>query len=191
MAVRRLKNKWHRPDGVKWTSKTMQHHATALAFITWSAALDTAIKLHGEGYHYESDRQRIGVITELAAFAIHLCDRLAFESLDKDHRGVLVNALGDRIAAHMQENLEDIAGPGDYRRPFMALLNRRLTDYAETSFIDGEPGYDLLRYLGRCVLDVMGETQTNRWVIDQIVSIDAPLIVDKMKTSFENLLETG
>ena len=106
-------------------------------------------------------------------------------------RGALVNALGERIAGHMQENLEDIAGPGNYRPPFIALLNRRLADYSQTSFIDGEPGYDLLRYLGSRVLEVMGETPTNRWVIDQIMSIEAPLIAEKMGASFANLLETG
>ena len=169
----------------------MESHATALAFITWSAALDTARKLHGEDYHYESDYQRIGVITELVAFAIHLCDRFAYERLADDNRAALVKALGERLAGHMQENLEDIAGPGNYRPPFIALLNQRLADYAETSFVDGEPGYDLLRYVGSCVLEVMGETQTNRWVMDQISSIEAPLIVDKMRASFDNLLNTG
>ena len=191
MAVRRLKNKWHRPDGVKWTTKSMENHATALAFITWSAALDTARKLHGEGYDYESDHQRIGVITELVAFAIHLCDRFAFESLDDDNRAALVNALGDRLAGHMQENLEQIAGPGNYRPPFISLLNRRLADYSETDFVNDEPGYELLRYLGSCVLEIMGETQTNRWVMDQIMTIEAPLIIEKMRASFDNLLETG
>lgn len=191
MAVRRLKNKWHRPDGIQWTAKSMQSHATALAFIAWSSALDTARKLHGEDYHYESDHQRIGVVTELIAFAVHLCDRFCYERLSDESRTTLINALGERLAGHMQENLEDIAGPGNYRPPFVALLNQRLADYAETRFVDGEPGYDLLRYLGRSVLDVMGETQTNRWVMDQIMSIEAPLIVDRLRASFDNLLDTG
>ena len=153
----------------------MENHATALAFITWSAALDTARKLHGEGYDYESDHQRIGVITELVAFAIHLCDRFAFESLDDDNRAALVNALGDRLAGHMQENLEQIAGPGNYRPPFISLLNRRLADYSETDFVNDEPGYELLRYLGSCVLEIMGETQTNRWVMERAIHL-APVL---------------
>ena len=191
MAVRRLKNKWHRPDGVRWTAKSMQNHATALAFITWSTALETAKTLHGEDYHYESDHQRIGVITEVAAFAIHLCDRFAYTNMDDANRATLINTLADRIADHMQENLEEIAGAGNYRTPFVALLNQRLDNYAETSFNDGEPGYDLVRYLASCVLEVMGETQTNRWGIDQMISIEAPSIVSKMKASFDNLMATG
>lgn len=169
----------------------MEHHATALAFISWSAALETARKLHGDGYEYESDHQRIGVITELVAFSLHLCDRFAFQYLDETERTALVNSLGDRLADHMQENLEQIAGPGRYRPPFIALLNRRMADYAQTHFIDGEPGFDLVRYLGSLVLEVMGETQTNRWVMDQIMAIEAPLIIDRIRASFENLLETG
>jgi len=169
----------------------VENHASALAFISWSASLETARKLHGDGYEYESDYQRIGVINELLAFSLHLCDRLAFDRLDEAQRKNLVNALGDRLAEHMQENLEQIAGPGRYKPPFIALLNRRMADYAQTQFSDGEPGFDFIRYLGSSVLEVMGDTQTNRWVIDQIMSVEAPVITEKIRTSFENLLDTG
>lgn len=169
----------------------MENHASALAFISWSASLETARKLHGDGYEYESDYQRIGVISELVAFSLHLCDRLAYECLEDTQRTDLVNSLGERLADHMQENLEQIVGPGRYKPPFIALLNRRMADYAQTRFSDGEPGFDFIRYLGNSVLEVMGETQTNRWVIDQIMSIEAPAITEKIRTSFENLLDTG
>ena len=85
LAIRRLKNKWHRPQGVRWSRKSVENHASALAFISWSASLETARKLHGDGYEYESDYQRIGVISELLAFSLHLCDRLAFDRLDETH----------------------------------------------------------------------------------------------------------
>ena len=66
-----------------------------------------------------------------------------------------------------------------------------MADYAQTQFSDGEPGFDFIRYLGSSVLEVMGDTQTNRWIIDQIMSVEAPVITEKIRTSFENLLDTG
>jgi hypothetical protein len=56
------------------------------------------------------------------------------------------------------------------------------------SFTDGEPGFDFLRYLGAKVLAVLGEDQTNRWVMDQIVAIEAPEIAGKIRKSIFNLL---
>lgn len=187
MVAIRIKNKWHRPDPARSTPKSPVEHAGALAFISWRLALETAKKLHKDGFAYDSDRMRVAVITEFLAFCVHLCDRLASARLQIAERGELVRALGLRLADHMQENLSEIAGPGNYLDPFVSLLNERLDDYAELSFEHGEPGYDLLRYFGRCVLDVMGETQTNRWVIDQITEIEAPELADKIRASFENL----
>ena len=46
---------------------------------------------------------------------------------------MLVVALGRRLADQMQDNLLDVAGPGDYRAPFVEMLNERLDDYAGSS----------------------------------------------------------
>ena len=49
------------------------------------------------------------------------------------------------------------------------------------------PGFDARRYFGRQVLDLMGETQTNRWVIDQIMQLDAPELYEKLRDAHANL----
>ena len=87
----------------------------------------------------------------------------------------------------MQDNLIDIAGPGEYRAPFVELLNRRLAEYARASFEGDEPGYDMLRMLGAYVLEVMPAGQTNRWVIDQIMAITAPDVAKRIAQSVTNL----
>jgi hypothetical protein len=87
----------------------------------------------------------------------------------------------------MQENMEDIVGPGNYRPPFIAMLNERLADYSGLSFENGEPGFDFVRYFGDRILKVMGENQTNRWVFDQITQIEAPEIAEKLSRSLGNL----
>ncbi len=187
MAIR-IKDKWHQSRRNRPTSKSLQDSAGALAFIGWRVALDKAQTLNSEGFRYDSDVERVGVISEFVAFEIQVADRLAYEFLDDDDRTAFINALGQRFADHMQGNLSDLDGPRNYRDAFVALLNERLSDYATLSFEDGEPGFDFLRYLGAKVLGVMGEDQTNRWVLDQVVSVEAPEVAEKIRKSVFNLL---
>jgi hypothetical protein len=186
MAIR-IKSSWHESDRNKPTSKTLEDNAGALAFIAWRLSLESAKKLHREGFDYRSDKERVGVISEFLAFQIQLADRLAFDRLGDEDREAFINALGQRLADYMQENMEDIVGPGNYRPPFIAMLNERLGDYSGLSFENGEPGFDFVRYFGDRILKVMGENQTNRWVFDQITQIEAPEIAEKLKSSLGNL----
>ena len=186
MAIR-IKSSWHESDRNKPTGKTLEDNAGALAFIAWRLSLESAKNLHSEGFEYRSDKERVGVISECLAFQIQLADRLTFERLGDEDREAFINALGHRLAVHMQENMEDIVGAGNYRPPFIAMLNERLADYSELSFENGEPGFDFVRYFGDRILKVMGESQTNRWVFDQITQIEAPEIAEKLKSSLGDL----
>jgi hypothetical protein len=184
----RIKDKWHQSSRNLAAAKSLDDSAGALAFIGWRVALDRAQNLNREGFRYDSDIERVGVICEFVAFEVQVADRLAYEFLNDDERAVFVNALGQRFADHVQDNLSDLDGPRNYRDAFVALLNRRLDDYATLTFENGEPGFDFLRYLGSRVLGVLGDDQTNRWVLDQIVSVEAPEIADKIRKSVLNLL---
>ncbi|MGF1613269.1 MAG: hypothetical protein ACFCVA_04950 [Gammaproteobacteria bacterium] len=187
MAIR-IKSTWHHSQRNRPSQKSLEDNAGALAFITWRLSLEGAKRLHGEGFNYLTDKERVGVISEFVAFLVHSTDRLAHGQLDDEDRELFINALGQRLANQMQDNLVDIAGPGNYRRPFIALLNDRLAGYAQQTFRDGEPGYDFLRYFGSQVLKIMGEDQTNRWVIDQIMDVQAPEAFRQLKKSLANLL---
>ncbi len=184
----RIKNKWHRSQRNRPTPKSLKDSAGALAFIGWRIALDKAQNLNREGFRFDSDIERVGVISELVAFEIQVADRLAYEFLNDDDRALFINALGQRFADHMQDNLSELDGPRNYRDPFIALLNERLDDYAKLTFSNGEPGFDFLRYLGAKVLGVLGDDQTNRWVLDQVVAVEAPEIAEKIGASVFNLL---
>jgi len=187
MAIR-IKDKWHQSQRNRPTTKSLQDSAEALAFIGWRVALDKAQNLNREAFRYDSDIERVAVISEFVAFEIQVADRLAYEFLDDDERRLFINALGQRLADHMQDNLNDLDGPRNYRDAFVALLNERLSDYATLSFKDGEPGFDFLRYLGSKVLGILGNDQTNRWVQDQIIAVEAPEAAEKIKKSVFNLL---
>ena len=162
----------------------------ALAFIVWRLSLEHARQLHREGFDYASDRERIRVISEFCAYAVQLVDRLAHQRIDDEARAVLVVSLGRRLSDLMQDNLLDIAGPGEYRAPFVEMLNERLDDYARFEVRCGRAGFEALRYFGDRVMRSMGISQTNRWVMDQIMVVAAPEVFEKVSQSLDNLLST-
>ena len=93
MAIR-IKSSWHESDRNKPTEKTLEDNAGALAFIAWRLSLESAKKLHREGFEYRSDKERVGVISEFLAFQIQLADRLTFDRLGDEDREAFINALG-------------------------------------------------------------------------------------------------
>lgn len=185
MPITRIKSRWR--DGGR--DRSLDEVAGALAFITWRIALESAKDLHGEGYEYQTDPQRAAVIAEFVAFLVQSADRLVFELMGDEDREAFINALGRRLAEQVQDNLTDLFGPGEYRGPFIETLNERLADYSELTFEGGKPGYDFLRFFGSRVLRIMGESQTNRWVIDQIMDRSGPEAVEHLSKSLHNLLE--
>ncbi len=192
MVIRRVKDKWHNstpedPARDVLTEKTVQDQASALAYIIWGKALNGAINLHAEDFRYDDDQQRIGVLSELLAFQVQLVDRRASEFLQASNRSELLQALCTKLADQVQDNLSDIAGPGNYRPPFIKLLNNRFADYSNFAFAAQQPGYQCYRYLGSRVLEHMGDDQTNRWVIDQIMEIDAPDLTEQLNKSINRL----
>jgi len=189
MPIKRIKSTWHSSERNLAPNKTLEDMAGAVAFIAWRIALESAKDLHREQYNYDSDQQRAAVIAEFLAFLVQVTDRLAHEMLEDGERSTLINALGRRLADHIQDNLLDLFGPGEYRGPFIDTLNERLQDYAGFSFENGVPGYDFMRYFGDRVLRIMGDDQTNRWVIDQIMDSSAPEAVKHLTKSFRNLFE--
>ncbi len=190
MAIR-IKNRWHRSKRNDVSHKDFAANAGALAFIVWRLAVEHARELHREGYDYASDRERIAVICEYCAFALQLVDRLVHHEVDDEARAELITTLGRRLADQMHDNMVDIAGPGDYRAPFVLLINERIEEYARFGFDPDEPDFPMLRFFGSQVMQAMGVSQTNRWVLDQVMEISAPELHRKIVSSVENLLTTA
>ena len=190
MAIR-IKSRWHHSERNEARGKTFADSAGALAFIVWRLSVEHAKDIHREGFDYVSDRERIRVISEYCAFAVQLVDRLAYRRIDDEARAALVVALGRRLADQMQDNLRDIAGAGEYRAPFVEMLNDRLDDYARFDLDEEEPGFEALRYFGDRVMRSMGVSQTNRWVMDHVMEISAPEIAEKVSKSVHDLLASA
>lgn len=159
MAIR-IKSQWYNED----RDRSLQEIAGALAFNAWKLAMDKAITLHGEHFIYESDRQRLNVIAEYLVFQVQIVDRMVHQSLEQEDRQILITATKQ-----------------------FALLNRRSQEYSELGFGADGPSYPFMRHLGYEIQQIMGTSQENRWVIDQVMDMDAPEIHKQMKRTLRNL----
>ena len=181
----RIKSHWHDDDA----ERSLDEIAGALAFISWRIAKDRAINLHGQDYVYETDQQRFDVITEYLIYQLQIIDRLAVLDLqlgDEDRERLIVTT-AKHMAGHLHDNSVDIFGPGDYVGPFVRKLNTRGAEYAELNYTEDGPSYPLMRHLGYEIQQIMGESQENRWVIDQVMDRDGVEIDREIRRSIGNL----
>ncbi len=179
----RIRNKWRtaRP-------RTLQDNATAAAYIVWQVGLHFTKNLHQEEFDYESDYQRVQVIAEYLIFLSHVTDRLAHQRLDHEQRQIYISVLVEQVARQYQRNVEEIMGSGDYRAGFLGRINARFDQYAHGVFDGDEPGYAARRLLGNRIQDIMGQSQTNKWVIQQIIDIDSLDAADQVTRGIKPLL---
>ncbi len=167
---------------------TLEEKANVLAYNIWQISLAGAKNLHEEDYIFESDEQRVKVIREYLVFLVHMADRMVFDQYDAQQRSIFVNQLANHTANHIQHNTEEIAGPGEYRQNYLDTINARFNEYSRGSFQDGMAGYSLLRMFGEHVREIMGDDQTNKWTIDQIMDVDGPMMIGKMRDSLNSIV---
>jgi len=183
----RIRSHWNK----KGKERSLEETAGALAFIQWRIAGKALLDLENEGFQTDTQLQRLDVIEEFSAFLIHVTDRLVHDMLDEDERRRFIVALALKTADTYHDNRVDSEGRGqDFRQPFIEGLNRRLADYAEFSFEDGEPGYAFRRYLGESVTGRMGE-RDRKWITDQVMEIEVPDMLKTLKKGLRDLLGPG
>ncbi len=183
----RIRSRWKN----KGRARTIEENAGALAFIEWRIAGQALLNLENEGFQTDTQLQRLDVLQELSAFLIHVTDRLVHGDLDDEQRQKFIVALALKMADTYHDNRVDVEGRGeDFRPGFIDVLNRRMADYAECSFDNGEPGYPFKRYLGECVTNTMGD-KDRKWISDQVMEIEVPEMLKTLKKGLRDLFETG
>lgn len=185
----RIKSRWTEHAKEKLSDDLLNENAQALAYIYWRLALDRAKNLHGEDFVYDTDKQRVYVIAEYLAMLIQMTDRMMYPRLEDEDRQQFITRLAMRLADHMQDNATDLFGEGDYRGPFITMLNIRAEGYAETDFsVEEGPSYGFLHYFGSSVHKVLDEKHhDNKWVIDQIMDVDGPETIKKASKALMDL----
>ena len=186
----RIKSKWHttrRKHNVS-RDKTPEELAGATGFIAWRIAMEHIDEIEEAGFKLSSGEQRFEVLTEFLIYLIQVADREVFMRLNEDKRAPFVTALALHLAATLEDNQRELLGPGDYRQAFIERLNTEIPDYAEFSYAEDGPGYQFKRYLGEKVLAQVDDEQVNRWIIDQVMEVEAPDATRALRKTLDDLL---
>ena len=175
----------------RWRKKgprTLAERAGVIGANVWKIALEIFKHMEKEGFRFGSDRLTTDVIAELIAFQVQLLDRAVYGKLEEAERAALVGEVVRHLAATMENNQTDLFGPGEYRKPFIDLLNARFGEYAGFEYRDGEPGYPCLRYFAGKVADAMAGGD-NKWVLEQVMEIEAPEMVRLVRKLAEQTVD--
>ena len=171
-SVALVKTRWRR----KGAPRTLADRAGVIGANVWKIALEIFRHMEKEEFRFGSDRLVTEVMAEFIAFLVQLVDRAVYGRLSDADRATLIGEAARHLATTMENNQLDLLGPGDYRKPFIDLLNARFEEYAGFEYRGGEPGFPCLRFFAAKVADVMAGSG-NRWVIEQIMEIEAPEMV--------------
>jgi hypothetical protein len=186
-SVALIKTRWRKKG-----ARTLAERAGVIGANLWKLSLEIFKHMEKEGFRFGSDRLVTRVLGEFIAFLVQLVDRRVYGKLSEADRATLVRAVVDHLAATMENNQLDLFGPaesGDYRKPFIDLLNARFADYAGFKYPDGEPGYPCLRYFATQVSDAMASGD-NKWVVEQMIDIEAPEMVRLVGKLIEQTVAT-
>jgi hypothetical protein len=182
-SVKLIKTRWRKKG-----PRSLAERAGVIGANVWKLAVEFFKHLEKDGFRFGSDRLVTNVLTEFIAFLVQLVDRTVYGRLSEADRASLVAEIVRHLAATMENNQMDLFGPGEYRKPFIDVMNARFGEYAELEYKDGDPGYACLRYFASRVSDAMAEGD-NRWVIEQMMDIEAPEMVRLVKKLVEQTVE--
>lgn len=184
-SVALLKTRWRKKG-----ARTLADRAGVIGANVWKIALEIFKHMEKEGFRFGSDRLVTDVLAEFIAFLVQLADRAVYGKLSEADRAVLIGEVAGHLAATMENNQLDLLGPGEYRKPFIDLLNARFGEYAGFECPGGEPGYPCLRFFATKVSDAMASSD-NKWVVEQMMEIEAPEMVRVIRKLVDQAMDTA
>ena len=183
----RIKSKWFKNG----REHTPQELAGAVSFVVWRIA-DNALKnTRKANFDVEVGNQYFAFLNEFLFFLIQVADRIAFRRLSQEARFAFTSTLANRVAETLAENQSRLLGGSQHesKRQFIDLLNQRADGYADFDYDEDGPSFRFTRHLGYCMNQVMSEKDSG-WIIDQMISIEAPGAVEMVEKTMHNLLTT-
>jgi hypothetical protein len=184
-SVALVKTRWRRKG-----ARTLAERASVIGANVWKISTEIFKHMEKEGFRFGSDRLVTDVLAEFIAFLVQLTDRAVYGKLTEADRAALIGEVVRHLAATMENNQSDLFGPGEYRKPFIDLLNTRFGEYAGFAYAGAEPDYPCLRYFAAKVSDAMASGD-NKWVIEQMMDIEAPEMVRLVRKLVEQTVEAG
>ena len=192
MAVR-LKSRWHRSKRSERNRrgssapKQLKDLASAVGINMWKLAKEAFLHMEKEGYRFREDQQSINVLSEFVIYQIHISDRMLYEVATDEERNEFVSSLGRYLMQTVVENQFDLMGPGEYEDLFIQRMNTRFDEYAQCAFENDQPSYSITRTLAMHIAEEMKVTD-DKWVIEQVIDIEAPAIVEKIVSVVNEIL---
>jgi hypothetical protein len=180
-----VKTRWRKKG-----ARTLAERAGVIGANVWKIALEIFKHMEKEGFRFGSDRLVTDVLAEFIAFLVQLVDRTVYGKLSESDRATLIGEVAKHLAATMENNQLDLFGPGDYRKPFIDLLNARFADYAGFAYAGGEPGSPCVLFFATQVSDAMARSD-NKWVVEQMMDIEAPEMVRLVKKLVDQTVDAA
>ena len=183
----RIKSQWFKSD----REKTPEEIAGAMAFTIWRIADNALRNTRKANFEIAIGPQYFSFLSEFLVFLIQVADRIAYRQLSAEARFAFTSTLANRVAETLAENQSRLMGDSfaNHKETFIGKLNQRAGEYADFNYgIDG-PEFAFTRYLAYCMRGVMDEKDVE-WVIDQMMSIEAPEAVEMVERTMKNLLTT-
>lgn len=194
-ATPRLKTHWFRHGG----SRGAGQQASAAAFIVWRVARHTLDRTRHAGFMVEIGEPYFRFLREVLAFLVAVADRIAHARLEPTRRTEFTTALVHHLARILQDSEDDLTGPAPPGQPgngerFIDLVNELSVHYSEfgadpTAVAAGfHPDFAFLRYLGTRLEPAM-PPQDRRWIVDQVIDVQAPEAVAMLRQSLADLFD--
>lgn len=183
----RIKSHWFKSD----RTKTTQEIAGAVAFVIWRIG-DNALKnTRKADFEIAVGPQYFAFLNEFLIFLIQVADRIAYRQLPPEVRIEFTSTLANRVAETMAENRSRLLGGEftEHKQQFINELNQRAGEYAEFDYGSDGPEFAFTRYLAYCMGGIMDEKDST-WVIDQMMSFEAPEAVKMVEKTMRDLFET-
>jgi hypothetical protein len=186
--LRRTKSKWFARDRPRDPATI----ASAVAFTQWRLALQSIQHMRKAHFTIDADARYFAFLSEYLVFLVQVADRLVQPRCDLTARTAFVTALVLRLADLLAENQSELVGgdPAAIRREFVDRVNERAEGYATFGFDEQGPDFAFVRYCAHLMLDVFDATD-RAWLVDQIVSFEAPEAVATLRPLLDNLVDTS
>lgn len=181
----RLKTVFFKNAGGRSTAEI----SSVLASTIWRVSDEVVANLSKWDCDIVTPERGMKILGEMAAFLLHMSDRMAYGRMSEAERARFIQAAGQRLGEIVQDNVRAMAGDDgfDTKGNFIDLLNRRAADYATFACAPEKPSFPLLRYLGLAVREHMLDSDQH-WVADQIMDIQAPEALGMLKKTMDGLL---
>ncbi|HET7831656.1 MAG TPA: hypothetical protein VFK88_01700 [Gallionella sp.] len=182
----RIKSHWFKPG----REKTTREIAGSVAFVIWRIG-DNALKnTRKADFDIAVGPQYFAFLNEFLIFLIQVADRIAYRQLPPETRTEFTGTLANRVAENMAENRARLLGDSfaEHKQHFIDELNERAADYAEFGYDDNGPDFAFMRYLGFRMEQIM-EAKDAPWVVDQMMSFEAPEAVKMLEKTIRDLYE--